>query len=82
MVVYGNFLCVFGGPDEDNQKLNDLWTWDSTNRKWTEIKGTKGTFPHPRCGHSASIDNDMMLIFGGLFEVTHETNDICGFDFK
>jgi hypothetical protein len=24
----------------------------------------------------------MLLIFGGLIEVTHETNDIYGFDFK
>jgi N-acetylneuraminic acid mutarotase len=28
MSVIGNLLYVFGGQDEDNNKLNDLWTFD------------------------------------------------------
>lgn len=35
-----------------------------------------------RSGHSAQIYNDYMLIYGGIFEVTKELNDMHVFDFK
>jgi hypothetical protein len=35
MSAYENFLVVFGGSDEENNKLNDLWTFDVKIRKWT-----------------------------------------------
>ena len=82
MVAFDNFLGIFGGSDEDNNKLNDLWIFDTKIRKWNEVKGAKGPTPQARCGHSASMNGSMMVIFGGLFEVTHETNDVVGFDFK
>ena len=37
--------------------------------------------PLPRSGHSASLYGDhLMLIFGGIFDVTKELNDLMAFD--
>jgi hypothetical protein len=35
-----------------------------------------------RSGHSASLYKDMMLIFGGIFEVTRELDDMHLYDFR
>lgn len=32
----GQFF-VFGGQDDDNNKLGDLWSFDTTTKKWTEL---------------------------------------------
>jgi Kelch motif len=36
--------------------------------------------PLPRSGHSAAVFGNLMLIFGGIFEVTKELNDLMAFD--
>jgi hypothetical protein len=36
----------------------------------------------PRSGHSACLYKDMMLVFGGMFEVTKELDDMHLFDFR
>jgi len=33
-VIYGDKLIVFGGKDESNEKLNDLWAFDLKTRDW------------------------------------------------
>lgn len=38
--------------------------------------------PTGRSGHSACLYKDMMLIFGGIIEVTKELDDMHIFDFK
>lgn len=38
--------------------------------------------PLPRSGHSACLYKDMMLIIGGIFEVTRELDDMLLFDFR
>ena len=80
-VVYGNMMVVFGGRDEDNEKLNDLWIFDIPSRKWKEEKPVSPA-PIPRSGHSACIVRDQMMIFGGILEVTKELDDMHTFDFK
>lgn len=35
----------------------------------------------PRSGHTAVINGNKMFIFGGIFELTKELNDMCVFDF-
>lgn len=30
-VIYDNKMYIFGGKDEDNEKLKDLWSFDFTN---------------------------------------------------
>jgi len=34
-VVYKDSMIVFGGKDEDNNKLNDLWEFNMASLVWT-----------------------------------------------
>jgi len=40
----------------------------------------RGGLPDPRSGHTVSIHKDVMLIFGGIKEITRETNDMYTFN--
>lgn len=35
--VYNGKLYVFGGQDDDNNKLDDLWEFDLASNSWREI---------------------------------------------
>ncbi len=76
-------MYIFGGRDEDNEKLNDLWVFNLDTLRWTQVKPVNQP-PTPRCGHSASMygGGDMMMVFGGIYEVTKELNDLQAFEFK
>jgi N-acetylneuraminic acid mutarotase len=39
--VYKDCLYVFGGKDDDNNKLHDLWQFDLNKKVWKEIKAEK-----------------------------------------
>lgn len=80
---YNNHFYVYGGQDDDNNKLGDLWDFDCAAMKWTEIHSDDGhgKGPVPRSGHSAIVDGHKMFIFGGIFELTKELNDMVVFDF-
>lgn len=71
-------MLVFGGKDDENQKLNDLWKFDFSTKMWEEMKPTNEVYdlPTPRAGHSAIMyKNELMMIFGGIYEITRELND-------
>lgn len=53
-VIHNDSMYVFGGKDEDNNKLNELWRFDFTNYTWQEVK-TYEDPPLPRSGHSACL---------------------------
>jgi N-acetylneuraminic acid mutarotase len=40
--IYENAMYIFGGKDDDNNKLNDLWKLDLNTYKWSEIKPVDG----------------------------------------
>jgi hypothetical protein len=80
MVIYNDSLWVFGGKDEDNEKLNDLWEFNLKTGHWTEVAVINA--PMARSGHSANLHKDFMIIFGGIFEVTQEKSDMHIFDLK
>lgn len=74
-------MIVFAGRDIDHEVLNDLWVFNFKNNQWHEI--TEASHPPiQRSGHTASIYNDKMIVFGGIHEVTKELNDMVLFDFK
>lgn len=73
-------MFVFGGKDENNDKLNDLWELNLSDYTWREIKTNNP--PLGRSGHSACLYDHYMLIFGGIHEVTRELDDMIAFDFK
>jgi hypothetical protein len=39
-------LYVFGGHDEDNEKLSDLWKFDINSKTWTLIESNEEDRPH------------------------------------
>ena len=75
-------MYIFGGKDSDSLKLNDLWVFDFQSSTWTQILPTHRKWPEQRSGHSACIYEHNMFIFGGIFEVTKELNDVQAFSLK
>ena len=83
-VYYKHGMYVFGGSDEANNKLNDLWKFDLKDERWIIInyasQDCEDGQPSKRSGHAANIIDCKMYIFGGLEGITHETNDFFCFD--
>ena len=83
-------LYVHGGKDDENNKLNDLWKFDMATRVWTELVtedrnmlgGAVSKVPVARSGHSAVLYEGYICIFGGIFEVTKELNDLQLYDIE
>jgi hypothetical protein len=79
MIAHGTNFYVFGGQDDDNNKLNDVWCYDGS--KWECIKFEEGeACPIARSGHTAVVNGNKMYIFGGMVELTKELNDLAIFD--
>jgi N-acetylneuraminic acid mutarotase len=65
-----------------------MWDFNMQTRTWSEINladrrsdGHRENFvPQPRSGHSAVVHGQKMYIFGGIFELTKELNDMVIFD--
>ena len=75
-------MYIFGGQDDDNNKLNDLWCFDLETEEFTQMDLDSSSYqPSPRSGHSANIHNGKMYIFGGILELTKELNELICFDF-
>jgi N-acetylneuraminic acid mutarotase len=83
-IILGDNMYIYGGKDEDYNKLGDIWSFSFGTYLWQEIKQADeyGFAPLPRSGHSACIYKDCMVIFGGIYEVTKELDDVDVFDFK
>lgn len=71
-------LYVHNGHDDDNEKLNDIWKYDLTSNQWTEIN-QKGAIPHGRNGHTLIKHQDYLIMFGGILEITKESEDLYAF---
>ena len=56
-------LCRFGGWGGGDY-LNDTWSFDTSTRKWTELRCI-GSIPSPRRSHTAVLVDDVMYVFGG-----------------
>ena len=81
--VYQDKLYVFGGQDDDNNKLDDLWCFDNATQQWQRIQIEDGALRPPgRSGHRAVVHGDKMYIFGGILELTKELNDMLVYDFS
>ena len=75
-------MYIFGGKDDDNTKMNDTWKFNFKTCTWTQIVGIE-ELPIPRSGHAAQVYRDQyMIIYGGIFFVTRELNDLHVFDMK
>lgn len=78
-VSNGTSLFVFGGQDDENNKLGDLWEFNLTTKQWAQIG--KSLPDHARSGHTAVAFGNKMYVFGGILEVTKELNDLLVYDF-
>ena len=68
---------------DDNIKLNDLWELDLATETYTQITlGDASYQPLPRSGHTSSLHNGKMIIFGGILELTKELNEMLLYDFN
>jgi N-acetylneuraminic acid mutarotase len=77
--VSGHTMYVFGGKSDNSHKLNDLWAFDMQSHSWSQVNPVDDEMPETRSGHSAIIYHKIMIIFGGIFEVTRELNDVLAF---
>jgi N-acetylneuraminic acid mutarotase len=77
--VYKGTMFVFGGKTENNRKLNDLWAFNISSNSWSEVELTDDICPTVRSGHTLVTYGDQLLLFGGIYEVTKELNDIYAF---
>jgi len=83
-MVHLNGKCyIYGGMDDDNNKLNDVWELDLASGTWRHLElGASSYQPIGRSGHSADIFNGKMYIFGGIYELAKEINEMMMFDFN
>ena len=73
-------MYVFGGKNDDSEKLNDLWVYNIAEKRWIEIEAD-GELPFERSGHSSDVFQDYLVIFGGIWDVTKELNDLHLYSF-
>jgi N-acetylneuraminic acid mutarotase len=72
-------LYMHGGMDINNEALNDMWIFSLETSAWSKVY-QKGQIPAPRSGHSLVKHDNSIILFGGLLEVTKETEDLYQFD--
>mmetsp|Transcript_2370 Transcript_2370/g.8893 ORF Transcript_2370/g.8893 Transcript_2370/m.8893 type:complete len:584 (-) Transcript_2370:2347-4098(-) len=66
LVLYGNnTLVLFGGKNQKDELLNDLWFFDLTTNQWEQIQDTVGDVPPGRHFHYALRHHHTMYILGG-----------------
>ncbi len=75
-------MYIFAGKNEASEKLNDLWVFNIADQFWKEIKTEQGDIPLPRSGHSSDVYDGNLVIFGGIFDVTKELNDLSIFSLE
>ncbi len=84
-----NALLVFGGIDNNNTMLNDLWEYSPANGNWTELSPPTsalpcGTVPVPRMNASMVWDStdQQLLLYGGIDANNHYLGDMWSFSLQ
>lgn len=73
--LHNGNMYVFGGKNDESEKLDDLWVYNIADSKWTKLS-PDGECPYPRSGHSCDVYDDWLVLFGGIWDVTKELNDL------
>lgn len=63
-----DFVIVFGGKDNRDCKLNDLYAFDTVERRWITLcphEAPGGSAPSARDFHCMAVADNNVLIFGG-----------------
>lgn len=72
-------MYVFGGKSDKSVKLNDLWQFNLQTHTWKRASVVDDVKPEVRSGHSSCVYDNMIIVFGGIYEVTKELNDCYGY---
>ncbi|KAL4451138.1 hypothetical protein ABPG74_021460 [Tetrahymena malaccensis] len=82
--LYSDYVFVFGGQNEET-RLNDLWclnmsqTDNQGNIIWQKIN-PEGDIPSGRSGHQSVTYKNYLFVFGGMYNMTQELNDVQAYD--
>ncbi|XP_028768396.1 protein GLUTELIN PRECURSOR ACCUMULATION 3 isoform X1 [Neltuma alba] len=60
----GNRKIVMYGGWDGKKWLSDVYVLDTISLEWTELS-VIGTLPPPRCGHTATMVEKRLLVYGG-----------------
>lgn len=74
-------VILYGGKDDADFGMNETWSLDSAERRWTKL-ATKGRTPPPSEDHTAIYDpnSHRMILFGG--ENGPTSNKLWALDLK
>lgn len=67
----------FGGTD-GQYHYNDTWQYDTNTKTWKELLCI-GYIPVPREGHSSTLVDDVMYVFGGRGVDGKDLEDLAAF---
>ena len=60
----GNWKIVMHGGWDGKKWLSDVYVLDTISLEWMELP-VSGSLPPPRCGHTATMVEKRMLVYGG-----------------
>jgi len=81
-VYLNGVMYIFGGKDQESNKLNDLWFFNMKGIFWEKVEPEEGSCPCVRSGFTTAIFDGCFVVFGGILEVTKELNDIWAFSIR
>ncbi|XWS08118.1 hypothetical protein CRYUN_Cryun41cG0051900 [Craigia yunnanensis] len=76
--AFGNQKIVMYGGWDGKKWLSDVYVLDTISLERMELSVT-GSLPPPRCGHTATMVEKWLLVFGGRGEVLYSIPIIVGF---
>ena len=65
--LYFDSMVVLGGESYNGTLRNDLWIYNATLNKWTELAVNSVVKPLPVSEHTGTVVDDKLYIFGGKF---------------
>jgi len=72
-------MLVFGGYLDLGRRSNDLYKFYFNENRWEKIEYCSEEVPEPRSGHSCTLYQDKLVIFGGKDSSAKKLNDIWMF---
>ncbi|KAJ5066663.1 rab9 effector protein [Anaeramoeba ignava] len=65
-IYHNGFIYLFGGFSNEGSRKNDLWRFNTLQKKWEEIPSI-GEIPKARSSHTCHIYEDNLMIVGEWF---------------
>ena len=61
----GSLLIIFGGENQNNELLNDLWVYSTDKQQWEEIIPSSSDIPTIRSEAGMTSVGSKLYIYGG-----------------